>query len=115
MENARTASIKEIAVLCGDDALGHLASATVLCCTLNTAGSSQLTNAKQLKRRVELAILDEAGQCPEAEFYVAATFPGVRRIVVVGDPRQLPSTVINQGCKALGYGDSFLTHVLKHR
>ena len=115
LENASAASIDEIELLCGDDGIEYLESATVLCCTLNTAGSSQLSGAKQLKRRVELAILDEAGQCPEAEFYIAVTFPGVRRVVVVGDPKQLPSTVIHQGCKELGYGDSFLTHILKCR
>lgn len=93
------------------DGLKAAASAKVLLCTLNTAGSARLRNAVQHK--FDLMLLDEASQAPEAEFYIATTFPGVRRIVVVGDPKQLPATVAHEGCRNAGYGDSFLTHVLE--
>jgi hypothetical protein len=94
-----------------DDGLKVAASAKVLLCTLNTAGSTRLRNAVKLK--FDLMLLDEGSQSPEAEFYIATTFPGVRRIVVVGDPKQLPSTVTHNGCEKAGYGDSFLSHVLE--
>jgi superfamily I DNA and/or RNA helicase len=35
--------------------------------------------------------------------------------VVLGDPYQLPSTVINETCKASGYGESFLSHVMQYQ
>ena len=79
--------------------------------TLNGSGSSQLL--KNL--RVGTIFLDEGGQCTEAEFYIAATFPRVSRVVVMGDPKQLPSTVIDQKCKQAGYGRSWLGNILRLR
>jgi hypothetical protein len=38
---------------------------------------------------------------------------GVKRIVVIGDPRHLPATVIDQGCQAAGYTESFLSQLLE--
>lgn len=43
-----------------------------------------------------------------SEFYIGATFPGIKRMIVVGDPKQLPPTVINQTCSKMGYGVSWL-------
>ena len=54
-------------------------------------------------------------QCPEAEFYILTNFPGVERIVVVGDPRQLPATVLSKEAQELGYGESFLGRILQCR
>jgi hypothetical protein len=88
-----------------------LDSTRVVLCTLNTAGSTTLRKAA--KRKFGLLLLDEAGQCPEADFYIATTFPGVKRVVVVGDPKQLPATVVHQSCQEAGYGESFLSHLLE--
>lgn len=89
-----------------------IASAKVLLCTLNTAGSPKLQSAANYK--FPTILLDEASQAPEAEFYILTTFPGVKKIVVVGDPKQLPSTVVHEGCENAGYGESFLRHVLEY-
>ena len=110
----KQASLTETAALCrlaADDISGHksVASAKVILCTLNTAGSTSLREAT--KCTFDLIVLDEASQAPEAEFYITTTFPGVKRIVVVGDPRQLPATVVHQGCRDAGFADSFLSHV----
>ena len=43
-------------------------------------------------------------KCPEAEFYIATTFPGVKRIVCIGDPMQLNATVVNIDCISMGFG-----------
>lgn len=75
--------------------------------TLNGAGSWTLRRSL----RAHTLLLDEAGQCPEAEFYVAVTAPKIRRIVVIGDPKQLPSTVVDLECQAAGYGVSWLGKV----
>ena len=104
-------SLPEVAALCESDN-ASLAFARFVFCTLNTAGSRALRKAAQA--RFNLLILDEAGQCTEAEFYIATTFPGVKRIVVVGDPMQLPATVVSQTCRDAGFGESFLAHLMRY-
>ena len=32
------------------------------------------------------------------------TFPGIKRIVLIGDPKQLSSTVLDKDCESMGYG-----------
>jgi len=110
---AKLSEIASLARLPAEDFNGKraMAAAKVLLCTLNTAGSPKLRSTVQFK--FDLILLDEASQAPEAEFYILATFPGVKRIVVVGDPRQLPATVVHEGCQDAGYADSFLSHVLE--
>jgi hypothetical protein len=103
-------SLEDVKKLCENPSLS-LSSAHVVLCTLNTVGSTTLRKA--LDRRFDLLILDEASQCPEAEFYIATTFPGVRRIVMVGDPQQLSATVVHRGCQLAGYGRSFLANVME--
>lgn len=85
----------------------------VVFCTLNGAGSTFFRNA--LSPHFHTVILDEGGQCPEAEFYIAATVPGVKRIVVVGDPKQLPATVISPLNEEAGYGESWMGQIYKHK
>lgn len=106
--------LSTLARLPAEDFTGQkaMADAKVLLCTLNTAGSLKLRSAVQHK--FDLILFDEASQAPEAEFYIIATFPGVKRIVVVGDPRQLPATVVHEGCRDAGYAKSFLSNVLEY-
>ena len=84
-----------------------IASARVIFCTLNSAGASVLRRCAN----VETMLLDEAGQCTEAEFYIGATFPGVQRVCVIGDPKQLPATVIHPSCRLAGFGKSWLEKI----
>ena len=108
-----------------------LADAKVVLCTLNTAGSTFLRRA--LGGRFNTLFLDEAAQvsstllyvllylsmnmpthhllsirfdkqCPEVEFYIATTFPGITRIVLIGDPMQLNATCISYDLLDMGYG-----------
>ena len=87
----------------------QLRESKVVFATLNSAGSPMLT--RNLK--VNTLMLDEGGQTPEAEFFIATQFSGVAKIVVVGDPMQLPATVIDLDCKRCGYGTSWLEKVYK--
>lgn len=101
-------SIKDIALVCCQDDETAFKEAKVICCTLNSSGSIWLrANADERGT----FFLDEAGQCNEAEFYLATTFPGVRRVVVVGDPKQLPPTIIDVKCKQEGLGKSWMEKV----
>lgn len=92
----------------GWDTIGRiLLESKVVLCTLNSSGSSFLHGL--LARRTFL--LDEGGQCTEAEFFLATTFPGVKRVVVMGDPKQLRSTVLSPTCSAAGFGESWLGNI----
>eukprot|EP00977_Amphora_coffeiformis_P003493 scaffold655_cov162-Amphora_coffeaeformis.AAC.14 len=82
-------------------------NAKVVFCTLNSSGAAPVQNYAHART----LLLDEAGQCTEAEFYIGATFPGVERMVVVGDPMQLPATVLHPACKRAGLGKSWLEKV----
>eukprot|EP00804_Cyclotella_cryptica_P026502 CCRYP_008149-RB/>CCRYP_008149-RB protein AED:0.03 eAED:0.03 QI:2292/1/1/1/0.86/0.83/24/285/2253 len=90
-----------------------ISSAKVVLSTLNTAGSHFLRKAVDSK--YDTLFLDEAAQCTEAEFYIATNFPGVERIVLIGDPMQLNATVLNTTIKELGYGNSFMTNAMSCR
>lgn len=87
----------------------HLGKSKVVFATLNAAGSPMLTNS--LRGSVHTLMLDEGGQTAEADFFIATHFPGVKKIVVVGDPMQLPATVIDPDCKRAGFGVSWLSKV----
>lgn len=87
-----------------------LSHASVICCTLNSCGSQLLRNTI---RKAPTILLDEGGQCTEAEFYIATTYPGVERIIVLGDPRQLPATVLDPQCESCGYGKSWLGEIFR--
>jgi len=87
-------------------------SAKVVFSTLNSAGSFTLQSALDGENFTTL-MLDEGCQCTEAEFFIAATFPGIQRIAIMGDLQQLRSTVIHPSCSLAGFGDSFLGRVFK--
>jgi hypothetical protein len=89
-----------------------LANADVVFCTLNSAGSFSLRSALK-GENFHTLMLDEGGQCTEAEFFIATTFQGVKRIVVMGDPQQLRPTVIDPTCAQAGFGNSFLGQAYK--
>ena len=89
-----------------------LTNASVIFCTLNNVGSATLQDIFQ-KKKITTLMLDEGGQCSEAEFFLATTCPGIQKIVVMGDPKQLPPTVINPKCAQAGFGQSFLGQVFK--
>lgn len=117
LDESNDHTIQELRQLCqyidmktpeGRRRLGSLLSrAKLVFSTLNSTGSATL----QQSLDAHTLILDEAGQCPEAEFYVATTVPGVKSMVVVGDPKPLPSTVIDPACQSAGYGVSWLAKI----
>lgn len=54
-------------------------------------------------------------KCTEAEFYIATNFPGIKRVILIGDPKQLNATVLNSELKDLGFGNSFMTNIMNFR
>ena len=79
-----------------------LSDAQIVFCTLSAAGDRRLAS---VPGGFETAVVDEAAQAGEASTLVAMQY-GVRLVALVGDPQQLPATVISLRAKRLGYGRS---------
>ncbi|XP_076842414.1 putative helicase senataxin isoform X2 [Brachyhypopomus gauderio] len=91
-----------------------LQDANVICSTLSTSGSSVLEWAyRRLGREpFSCVIIDEAGQAKETETLI----PFLHRcpsLILVGDPEQLPPTVVSQKAKELGYDQSLMVRVMR--
>jgi len=85
-----------------------LSTAEVIFCTLSTAGRPTL--AQRLS--ADMLIVDEAGQAVEPEILIALNQASanarLKLAVLVGDPMQLPATVISQRAIELGLQRSML-------
>lgn len=88
----------------------QLRKSKVIFTTLNCAGSKLLVESGA---RIRTLMLDEGGQTPESDFFIATNFPGIRKVVVVGDPMQLPATVVDPVCQRHGLGTSWLYKIHK--
>jgi len=90
-----------------------LSTAQLIFCTLATAGRSSL--ARHLGAHA--LIVDEAGQAVEPEVLIAvraADSAGtLQRIVLAGDPQQLPATLLSTRAGELGFSRSLLQRLLE--
>lgn len=90
-----------------------LASAELIFCTLATAGRSSLTG----RLSAHALVVDEAGQAVEPEILVALRqanyVNNLERIVLVGDPAQLPATLLSSRGVELGFDRSMLGRLLE--
>ena len=77
-----------------------LAEAELVFCTCSAAADSRLESLG-----FETAVFDEAAQAGELATLVPLQH-GARRVVLVGDPQQLPATVLSREAKRLGLGRS---------
>ncbi|THV05327.1 hypothetical protein K435DRAFT_774010 [Dendrothele bispora CBS 962.96] len=86
-----------------------LQEADVICSTLSGAGHEVLKNFE-----FEMVIVDEAAQSIELSSLIPLKFP-CKRCIMVGDPQQLPPTVLSQeACKYL-YNQSLFVRLQKQR
>ncbi|PKY06173.1 P-loop containing nucleoside triphosphate hydrolase protein [Aspergillus campestris IBT 28561] len=72
---------------------GVLKSCRVVATTLNNAWQDVL---RWSSFGPQFVVSDEAGQCLEGDQCIALTFSSVRGVVLIGDPQQLPPTVISE-------------------
>ncbi|XP_028393069.1 probable helicase senataxin isoform X2 [Dendronephthya gigantea] len=96
-----------------------LKSADVICCTLSASGSPLLHKLKTSIAHVPFGcvIVDEACQSCELDLLIPLQF-GSSKLVMVGDPEQLRSTVISKKAQELMLGQSMyerLYRVFKKR
>uniref|UniRef100_A0A8C1XUN7 Senataxin n=1 Tax=Cyprinus carpio TaxID=7962 RepID=A0A8C1XUN7_CYPCA len=91
-----------------------LQNAHVVCCTLSTSGSAVVENAFR-RFRDELfscVIIDEASQAKETETLIPMLYRSPA-VILVGDPNQLPPTVVSQKAKEFGFDQSFMARLCK--
>ncbi|XP_044457504.1 probable helicase MAGATAMA 3 isoform X2 [Triticum aestivum] len=79
-----------------------LDEAAIVFSTLSFSGSAILT---RMTRAFDVVIIDEAAQAVEPATLVPLVH-GCRQVFLVGDPVQLPATVISSTAQELGYGTS---------
>ncbi|XP_041753580.2 probable helicase senataxin isoform X1 [Coregonus clupeaformis] len=90
-----------------------LQDAHVVCCTLSSSGSTVLESAfRRLGHKpFSCVIVDEAGQATETETLIPMLYQ-CNALILVGDPHQLPPTVISQTAKELKYGQSLMARLV---
>ncbi|KYK59906.1 hypothetical protein DCS_01040 [Drechmeria coniospora] len=84
-----------------------LNSAQVLCATLSGSGHEMFRN---LDVEFETVIIDEAAQCVELSALIPLKY-GCCKCVLVGDPKQLPPTVLSQSAARFGYDQSLFVRM----
>jgi senataxin len=84
-----------------------LDSAQVLCATLSGSGHEMFKN---LNVEFETVIIDEAAQCVELSALIPLKY-GCTKCILVGDPKQLPPTVLSQSAAKYGYDQSLFVRM----
>ena len=98
---------ERVEVVARDDAqapqaeLEFVQTAELVFCTLAVSGRKSVIRATK-ERRLDFLVVDEACQSVEAETWVALQCRP-RRLVLVGDPRQLSSTVLSRAAASAGF------------
>ncbi|XP_023601450.1 probable helicase senataxin isoform X3 [Myotis lucifugus] len=86
----------------------------IICCTLSTSGGLLLESAFRGQGGVPFScvIVDEAGQACEVET-LTPLIHRCNKLVLVGDPKQLPPTVISLTAQDYGYEQSMMARFCK--
>ncbi|XP_077918088.1 putative helicase senataxin isoform X3 [Halichoerus grypus] len=86
----------------------------VICCTLSTSGGLLLESAFRGQGGVPFScvIVDEAGQSCEVET-LTPLIHRCNKLILVGDPKQLPPTVISLKAQEYGYDQSMMARFYK--
>ncbi|KAM0751036.1 P-loop containing nucleoside triphosphate hydrolase protein [Meredithblackwellia eburnea MCA 4105] len=88
-----------------------LAQSDVVCATLSGSGTPSLM---ALGFGFETVIIDEAGQTVEPSCLIPLKY-GCRKCVLVGDPQQLPPTVLSQTAPTANYSRSLFDRLMFHQ
>src|SRR5579862_4957340 len=87
-----------------------LDEADVICATLSGSGHEQLA---KMKVNFETVIIDEAAQSIELAALIPLKY-GCQRCILVGDPNQLPPTVLSQAAAKFQYEESLFVRMQKN-
>ncbi|SJX63016.1 related to SEN1 protein [Sporisorium reilianum f. sp. reilianum] len=86
-----------------------LGDADVICTTLSGAGHEMLSG---VAFDFETVVIDEAAQAVELSTIIPLRY-GCKQCIMVGDPNQLPPTVISQEAEKLGYSQSLFVRMFE--
>ncbi|PWN18846.1 hypothetical protein BCV69DRAFT_314405 [Microstroma glucosiphilum] len=86
-----------------------LLNADVICTTLSGAGHEALVS---LPIDFETVVIDEAAQAVELSILIPLRY-GCKRCIMVGDPRQLPPTVLSKKAVTLKYSQSLFVRLFE--
>ncbi|KAL2713828.1 helicase SEN1 [Vespula squamosa] len=88
-----------------------LECADIITCTLSSCYTNQMESIfGGNKEKISVCIVDEATQSCEAENLIPLLL-GVNTLVLVGDPNQLPATIISQQAKRFGLDQSLFSRI----
>ncbi|NXY83409.1 SETX helicase, partial [Alcedo cyanopectus] len=89
--------------------------ADIICCTLSASGGCLLasTFSRKAVDPFSCVIVDEAGQSCEVETLIPLIHR-CNKLVLVGDPRQLPPTVKSIKAQECGYDQSLMARLQEH-
>lgn len=88
-----------------------LSGADIIACTLSSCYTNQMESIfGGYKERISVCIVDEATQSCEAETLIPLML-GVKTLVLVGDPNQLPATILSQRAKELKLDQSLFSRI----
>eukprot|EP00884_Botryococcus_braunii_P016658 jgi/Botrbrau1/3676/Bobra.0008s0007.1 len=88
-----------------------LEAADIVCSTLSFSGSSTFA---RMSRGFDVVVIDEAAQAVEPSTLVPLV-AGVRQVYLVGDPVQLPATVISETAVAHNYNVSLFKRLQENK
>ncbi|KAG7664856.1 SEN1 [[Candida] subhashii] len=87
-----------------------LSQAQVICSTLSGSAHDFLAN---LSVKFDQVIIDEACQCVELSAIIPLRY-GCKKCIMVGDPNQLPPTVLSQAAASYNYEQSLFVRMQKN-
>lgn len=91
-----------------------LRDADIIICTLNYSGNSILDCLTMEKNQgvslIDVVIIDEAAQCLEVDFLIPMRFQ-CNKVIQVGDPEQLPATVLSTRAQDFKFQKSFFERI----
>lgn len=87
-----------------------LDGAHVVCATLSGSGHDMFRN---VNIEFETVIIDEAAQCIELSALIPLKY-GCSKCILVGDPEQLPPTVLSRSAQSYGYEQSLFVRMQKN-
>ncbi|CAG8951349.1 hypothetical protein HYFRA_00008099 [Hymenoscyphus fraxineus] len=87
-----------------------LDGAHVVCATLSGSGHDMFRN---INVEFETVIIDEAAQCIELSALIPLKY-GCSKCILVGDPEQLPPTVLSRSAQSYGYEQSLFVRMQKN-
>jgi senataxin len=83
-----------------------LSKSDVILTTLSSCSNSTLLQVFNYKRIFNCCIIDEASQCTEPEILMPLSFNSINKMILIGDPMQLPATIISTTASKYGFGRS---------